>query len=75
MCKDRRAMEVKRQHKLEKLAKMFVCERRFVESFVIRNIVTPYLEKFNRTWANMKAIDKFKSILLSNRQSLLQINE
>ena len=61
MWKDRKGIELKRQRKLENLAKLLDKDERYQEAHVIRIIVKPHLEEMNRKWTNMTALEKFKS--------------
>ena len=62
MWKDRKEIELKRQRKLESLAKLLDKDERYQEAHVIRIIIKPHLEEMNRKWANMTALEKVKSL-------------
>ena len=62
MWKDREGIEIKRQRKLEYLAKLLDKNERYQEAHIIRIIVKPYLEEMNRKWTNMTAQEKFRSL-------------
>ena len=62
MWRSRKEIELKRQRKLEDLANLLDNVGRYQEAHVIRIIVKPHLERMNRKWTNMTALEKFKSL-------------
>ena len=62
MWRSRKEIELKRQYKLESLANLLDNDGRYQEAHVIRIIVKPHLERMNRKWTNMTALEKFKSL-------------
>ena len=62
MWRSRKGIELKRQRKLENLANLLDSDKRYQEAHVIRIIVKPHLERVNRKWTNMTALEKFKSL-------------
>ena len=62
MWRSRKEIELKRQRKPEKLANLLDNDERYQEAHVIRIIVKPHLERMNRKWTNMTALERFKSL-------------
>ena len=58
----RKEIGLKRQRKLEDLANLLDNDGGYQEAHVIRIIVKPHLERMNRKWINMTALEKFKSL-------------